>query len=297
MRSSLVAIVIVVVAASCGASGTPAPSPSAAPGRPLTTTELRYRLIDQFGTPAFCDPDSYPIGRDEVAAMQERFPEIEREADVLAAIRSRLGIPAGGSLDQAQRLAIYREWKLLNAIVLDGPDRAFSLLVGLDPNTETGTRVSGTISADGAITVTGQRQGETLACPICLTAGTPIATPTGDVRVEDIHVGMTVWSLDAAGRRIEAVVLRIGRTPVPETHRVVRVELADGRSLVASPGHPLADGRPLGSLVAGDTVDGSTVVRAELEPYAGRFTYDLLTSGAAGSYVAGGIVLRSTLGG
>ena len=47
----------------------------------------------------------------------------------------------------------------------------------------------------------------------------------------------------ARGRRIRAVVLEVGRTPVPPTHRVVRLVLADGRRVLVSPGHPTPGAR------------------------------------------------------
>lgn len=297
----LTLVLVAFVAAGCvpGAAGTPGPSPtivpSPSPGAVLGIAELRYRLIDELGRPEYCDPDSYPVGRDEVPAMRERFPEIERDPDPMAAIRNRLAVDPDAQLTDDQRLAIYREWKLLNAIVLDGPERAFNLVVRMDPSTGSGTRVTGTIAADGTIRIASQEPGALVECPICLAIGTTIATPDGDVRVEDVRLDMAVWSLDGAGRRIVATVLRIGRTPVPASHAVVRLELADGRVVRASPGHPLADGRLLGSLRAGDIVDGSAVHLARLEPYRSGFTYDLLTSGADSAYLAGGILLASTL--
>ena len=71
--------------------------------------------------------------------------------------------------------------------------------------------------------------------------------------------------------------------------------LADGRVVRASPGHPLVDGRELGSLRAGDLFDGSRVIAATVERYDVGFTYDLLASGRTGAYVADGVVLASTL--
>ena len=66
--------------------------------------------------------------------------------------------------------------------------------------------------------------------------------------------------------------------------------------LQASPGHPLADGRLLGTIVAGDSVDGATVTSATLEPYDGGFTYDLLPDGPTGVYLADGIPARLDAG-
>jgi hypothetical protein len=63
----------------------------------------------------------------------------------------------------------------------------------------------------------------------------------------------------------------------------------------ASPGHPLADGRPVGSVGTGDRVDGATVVSATLEAYGGGRTFDLLPDGPTGIYLADQVPLGSTL--
>jgi hypothetical protein len=104
-----------------------------------------------------------------------------------------------------------------------------------------------------------------------------------------------VWTLDAAGRRIAGTVIALGSTPAPAGHEVIGLRLEDGRSVAASPGHPLADGRRLGDLGVGDFVDGSRVVTADLVPYSGVETFDLVASGPTGAYLAGGIPLGSTI--
>jgi hypothetical protein len=76
---------------------------------------------------------------------------------------------------------------------------------------------------------------------------------------------------------------------------MVHLVLADGRELLASPGHRTADGRQLGSLARGDSLDGSTITTWELVPYSGDHTYDLLPAGETGTYWANGILLSSTL--
>jgi hypothetical protein len=76
---------------------------------------------------------------------------------------------------------------------------------------------------------------------------------------------------------------------------MVSLRLADGRTLLASPGHRTADGRQLGDLAVGQALDGSTISHWELVPYAGDRTYDLLPSGPTGTYWADGILLSSTL--
>jgi hypothetical protein len=115
------------------------------------------------------------------------------------------------------------------------------------------------------------------------------------VRVVDIRPGMLVWTASSDGKRVTASVVEVGSTPVPAGHLMVHLKLADGRELLASPGHRTADGRPLGDLAAGEQLDGSTITLSELVPYAGDRTYDLLPAGPTGTYWAGGIQLVSTL--
>jgi hypothetical protein len=106
---------------------------------------------------------------------------------------------------------------------------------------------------------------------------------------------MVVWTTSADGARIAARVIEIGSTQVPVGHMMVHLALADGRELLASPGHRTADGRELGSLGVGEPLDGSTIARWELVPYSGDRTYDLLAAGPTGVYWANRILLSSTL--
>jgi hypothetical protein len=106
---------------------------------------------------------------------------------------------------------------------------------------------------------------------------------------------MLVWTADSEGRRVAARVAEIGSMEVPPGHLMVHLRLADGRELLASPGHRTADGRPLGIVALGDELDGSQITLWELVSYAGARTYDLLPAGATGRYWANGILLSSTL--
>jgi hypothetical protein len=115
------------------------------------------------------------------------------------------------------------------------------------------------------------------------------------VRVTDVKPGMLVWTASAGGSRIAEPVLEIGNTQVPAGHLMVHLVLADGRELLASPGHRTADGSQLGSLAVGERVDGSTIKQWDLVPYSGDHTYDLLPAGPTGQYWANGILLSSTL--
>jgi hypothetical protein len=132
-------------------------------------------------------------------------------------------------------------------------------------------------------------------CPRCLPAGTRIATPRGDVSVEQLGVGDVVWSQDARGVRIAAPIARVGSLPTPRAHVLVVAELSDGRRVTASPGHPTADARALGTLAAGDALDGAVVLRVERRPYGDQRTFDLLPASPSGAYWADGVLLGSTL--
>jgi hypothetical protein len=293
-------LLAVVVATGCAAS-TGSAAPSATPGALLTTAELRYRLIDTFGPLWFCDPDFYPIAvQDEAKRAVERFGEIQADREAFAAILTHLGIAAGADFNADRKLAIYRAWKQLNAIFLEpgnnGSNR-FDYRNMPAPGASEGRRTTGTIDQAGTITIEQQASAGEPPCPICLARGTRVATPHGEVAVEDIPVGMRVWSIDEVGHRVEATVVLIGQTQVPASHEVVRLALSDGRVLRASPGHPLADGRLLATIRAGDEVDGAAVLSADLEAYSGGSTFDILTDSPSGGYIADGIPLRSTLAG
>jgi hypothetical protein len=289
-------IAIVVLVAGC-TSGQPA-SPTPTPGPPLTAAELKIRLVEAFGPLWYCDPDFWPIAReDEAILAQQRFGEVQADAEAFVAITALLGIE-GDAFTDDEKLAIYRSWKQLNAILLepaDGGVYRFDYLNMPAPGASEGRRTSGTIDNRGMINVEQQAPAGEPVCPICLARGTRIATPDGDVAIEDVRVGMRVWSIDEAGHRFVARVAAFGRTPVPATHRVVRLVLDDGRVVRASPGHPLADGRLLGDLGPGDRVDGASVLKATLETYDGGFTFDLLPDGPTGTYIADGVPLGSTL--
>jgi hypothetical protein len=295
---ALLAAVVIALAA-CSSSGTPAPRSS--PGAPLSIAELRLHLIDQLGPLWYCDRDSFPLAREDEAALAvQRFGEVQADREAFAAIVARLGMTADATFTADQKLAIYRTWKQLNAITLeptgDGRNH-FDYLNMPAPGAAEGRRTTGTIDAGGSIAVEQQQPATAPNCPICLARGTRIATPDGDVAIEGIRVGMRVWSIDAAGRRIVETVVRIGQTHLPPTIVFVRMVLDDGRNVRASPGHPLADGRPLGTINGGDRVDGSRVVTATLEPYDGQSTFDLLPTGPTGVYFADGVPLGSTLSG
>lgn len=134
-----------------------------------------------------------------------------------------------------------------------------------------------------------------LPCPICLAGSTFIDTPSGQVLVKDLQLGMSVWTTDKNGLRISGVITKTSKVPVPPTHQMVHLIIKDGRELFVSPGHPTIDGRIVGNLTNGDLYDGAFVVSVERVFYNEGATYDILPSGDTGFYWANGILIGSTL--
>jgi hypothetical protein len=285
--------------ASATPTDTPSPSPTPSPtDQPRTTAELKVALIEEFGQLWYCDPDYYPVARDDEKRLAiERFDEIRADQDAFAAILAHFGWD-GGPFSDDQKLRIYRLWKQLNAMFLertDGGAFAFDLSFLKQADEESGWHIRGTIARDGEISVDMREPGSPPNCPICLARGVMIATPDGPRRVQTMRVGDAIWTVDAAGHRIRGQVLTVGSMRAPRAHQVVQLRLDDGRVLRASPGHPLADGRLLGTLRIGDRVDGARVIGVRRLPYGNGATYDLLAGGPTGSYWANGIILDSTL--
>lgn len=285
---SLVFIAVLLTgAASCSESPPPVP---------LTPTELRYRLLDAFPDFFWCDPDFFPIGslERELQNALNQFEGIRSNIEEFDAIVQRIGLGQKLNYTSEEQLLVYRQHKLLNlAIVEFLPSNAgysFVILVGQEGQ---GERVLGNITTGGQTRVT-RREPSYNTCPICLAKGTLVATPDGLVAVEDLSVGMNVWTLGDNNQRVAAPILDIGMTPAPAFLKLVKITLADGRSLTASAGHPSTNGYLLGWFNSGDLLDGSVIVGIQVISYYGA-TYDILPAGPTGFYWADGILLASTL--
>jgi hypothetical protein len=305
-----VSLVALSLAAFAAAGGTPGPSgpgssvapgPSVPPGGSFSEGDLRVLLVQRFGPRWYCDPDYYPIARpsfDEQQSAIERFPDIQADRPLFDAILAELGLAGTTTFTDAQKLAIYQAWKPLVSIALDPVGNGafhFDYLAQPVGGGQYGVETNGTIDATGTITVTSTASAGPPNCPICLAVGTPIDTPAGSLPIDRVRIGDAVWTLDASGRRVAAVVIALGSTIAPATHEIIRLTLADGRTVRASPGHPLADGRRLGTLRIGDRVGGSVVTGLAWLPYGSGRTYDLVVSGPTGIYLSGGIPLASTI--
>lgn len=278
-----------VVAVACGTVG-----PGPAKGPELNLPQMKFAVMDAVGKPQYCDPDFYPLAHDEMPSALQEYPTIKADTETYQAILAHEHLPIGDLTDQ-QKLAVYRAWKLLRALSLTRTGNAYSFSYRVLSGSSGYQMVAGAVQQDGVVTVTSRTPSARPNCPICLAASTLIATPGGAMRVTDVRVGTIVWTQAADGSRVAAPVIEIGSMEAPEGHRMVHLVLLDGRQLLVSPGHRTGDARQAGDLKVGDQLDGSTVTRWELVPYAGGRTYDLLPASATGHYWADGILMSSTL--
>jgi hypothetical protein len=287
-------LVLLLVATACAKASTPAGSPQPV-GHPLPLPALKLAVLDAVGGRlVFCDPDEFPIARGSTLEnAMARFPTIKADRAAFDAILEYEHLSAGQQFTPDELIAISDDYKQMQAIELTptATGYGFSVVAGTDAGIR---RMSGTVSPSGSVTIERREKGHRPSCPICLATGVLIATPNGPIGVQDLRVGMPVWTTDVRGRRIAGVVLEVGHTAAPIGHEVVRLTLADGRMVPVSPGHSTADRRLIRDLRAGDPYDGSTVASVVLVPYAGT-TWDLLPSGPTGTYFANGVLLGNTL--
>ena len=285
-----------------GPPPTVGPSPTVIPATQVPTlasgaspTELKYRVLEEFPNFFFCDPDFYPVAReDEMVLAQQRFPELQADPEEFRAILGHNGLSGLSTFTDEQKLLIYREYKKLNAIHFELVEDRYQFQIQTGQEGQQGSVITGTIDGSGFLDVL-QREQAVPTCPICLAAGTLIETPRGPVPVEELRIGDPVWTQDEAGQRVSKSILKAGRMITAATHPMMHITLSDGRELLASAGHPTADGRILGDLQPGDLLDGVRIIWLEHLPYEGMYTYDILPSDSTGFYWANGILMGSTL--
>ncbi|TMB43631.1 MAG: hypothetical protein E6J53_07985 [Chloroflexi bacterium] len=121
MRFWLALVVVALVG--CGSAG-PGPSPV---GTPLSEPQLKFAVMDAGGKPAYCDPDFYPVAR---AGGEERnavddYPAIRADTSLYSAIVAHEHV-GGGDLSDAQKLVVYKAWKLLRALQLSQSGNEYS---------------------------------------------------------------------------------------------------------------------------------------------------------------------------
>jgi hypothetical protein len=308
IRAVVACVAIAVAGTACAAnggpgttvSGTPTGSGSPAPRR--THAQLQLAVLRAVGGRLlYCDPDEFPVARaDPVENARHRLPQMRANAATFRSLLAYVHLANSSTFTDQQLVALDQAFKQMSAILLTprGDAFAFSVTVptaSVSANPQGADRVSGTVSSTGRVRITSRTPGARPNCPICLAKGDLIGTPTGPVAVENVRIGMRVWTADSRGDRVAGRVVAVGRSVAPIGHEVVKVTLVDGRTVVASPGHPSFDGEPIGAFSVGDPFAGSTIRSISISPYRSPLTYDLLASGPTGAYFVGGVLLRSTL--
>ncbi len=267
------------------------------PGGQSKLPELKLRILFEIDRKlAYCDPDLYPVEHGTLLEnARARLPAIKSDSAAFRAIAAAERIDVN-HLSDNDLLVMNDDYKKMLAIDLRhvASGYAFNVNVGTGAPSSAAYSLSGQIGTDGIMSALKRAPARNFMCPICLAAGSLIDTPSGQVPVAEVHAGSFVWSIDVRGRRIVEPVERVGAIRGLVGHIVIAVELSDGRRFVASPGHPLSDGRLVGSLRLGDAVDRATVASIGLRQ--ADATYDLLPAGPTGLYFVDGIPIRSTIG-
>ncbi|MDD5288068.1 MAG: hypothetical protein PHY28_03010 [Dehalococcoidales bacterium] len=259
-------------------------------------TQLEYLLFSDFPNIFWCDPDYYPVAREgqEQQNAINQLSAIRSNQAEFSAILEHLNLPNKSDYTDAEKLLIYKEHKKSTYAIQITSTTNSSYDFVLRIREGQGETIWINYTTSGMRKQT-RREPSINTCPICLTKGTLIATPAGQIPVEQLTRDMTVWTVDCFGNRVAVKISETSSTPVPSDFKFIRVQLSDGRSVTASPGHPTAEGRAISDYKVGDKLDGAGVMKTEYLPFDNWATYDILPSGATGLYWANGILLKSTL--
>lgn len=268
------------------------PSPSISTTQLSPTIELKYRLQEEFGKATFCEP--HPMRSDYENELLKQFPAIAENTEEYQSILKHTNLSDTSFLSDEEKLLVVWEHNRLSAISLEklNGKYKFELRSKLDNRKE--FIFEGFITESGSIEIT-KKEAYPWGCPICLAKNTFIDTPFGEVAIQDLQKGVTVWTTNVSGARVSAIILEIVRTPVSTGHQMVNLVLDDGRELFVSPGHPTGDGRTIGDLSLGEIVDGARVIITKHITYSETTTYDILPSGETGTYWANSILIGSTI--
>lgn len=127
----------------------------------------------------------------------------------------------------------------------------------------------------------------------CVTTGTALSTPRGEIPIEDLRTNDLVWSVDhghvAAVRILATQRLRV------TNHSVAQIRLTDGFVVEISGEHPTGDGRNLWDLKPGESLQDAHIESLTVLPYAGSYTHDILPDSDTGTYFVHGLWLGSTM--
>src|ERR1700674_3676086 len=187
MKFALLLLAAIGISA-CGAAG----SAGSTVASPQSIDQLKFAVMDTAGKPAYCDPDFYPLAREggEQASAMARYPQVQADTEVYAAILGHEHLPSG-QLTDAQKLMVYRAWKLLRALTLTQSGNAYTFSYRA-VTTGGYAMVAGTVRVDGVVSMTSRTPTRAPTCPICLAATTLCYAPNGDVLVTDARRCMLV---------------------------------------------------------------------------------------------------------
>ena len=129
----------------------------------------------------------------------------------------------------------------------------------------------------------------------CLHPETMIETENGKLPVNQIKENDRVWTLNASGEKELQPVILVNQVDVPETHLLLSIHLANGNEMLVSPLHPDTKGNPLNTYQVGDLLFGIEILSIEIVPAQTESTWDILPSGATGTYFIDGVAIGSTL--
>ena len=129
----------------------------------------------------------------------------------------------------------------------------------------------------------------------CLSKGTLIWTPEGNIPVENLKKGDWVYT-KVAGQIIAKPLLKVSRVLAGEGHKLVKITFDNDTVLMISALHPLENYKEnIGNLKALQYYDGLKVERIENIDYQYQYTYDILPEGGSGTYFTHNIQMGSTL--
>lgn len=135
----------------------------------LNETELKYWIEKTFGPIFFCDPDFYPVPREDEDILAGRwFQQVDDDSEEFIAILNKIGFPKKLTYSSDEKLLIYREFKKLRAIQLEPmADDKYSFHIHMGDESG-GYSISGAIDRKGNITSIKKEQSFN-TCPICTT--------------------------------------------------------------------------------------------------------------------------------
>ena len=132
-------------------------------------------------------------------------------------------------------------------------------------------------------------------CPKCLPSDASIDTPTGPRPVSELVLGDAIWSQNEAGERVASIVARTHSTRIVSPHSFYTLEMEDGRVLIASGRHPLANGELIAAARVGTVVDGAAIVQIRVEATDATNTFDVRPATERGTYWVSGVLVGSTI--